>query len=127
MSPDISRGVELRGWKQIADYLNVSERTAKSWETYLKLPVYRLPGDRGRLFANTVELETWKRARSRPAPVPAVRKAITVRLPETSYVRARQHLSAGDFRTMQDLILRALDRYLDSPLPDRQQIDRGKI
>jgi hypothetical protein len=82
MSPDISRGVELRGWKQIAHYLNVSERTAKGWETCLNLPVHRLPGDRGRLFATTVELETWKRECSRPAPATPVRKPITVRFPK---------------------------------------------
>jgi len=52
---------ELTSWKEIAEYLGVSVRTAQKWEAGLGLPVHRLPGEKGRVSAEAAELERWKR------------------------------------------------------------------
>jgi len=51
----------LLGWKQIAAYLGVSRRTAQVWVRTRGLPVRRLPGGRGGVFAETAELDAWMR------------------------------------------------------------------
>jgi len=107
--------IELRGWKQIAYYLKVSERTAKDWELSRNLPVHRLPGQRGRLFATAVELEAWKHGHVK-CPASAARKGITVRLSETAYAKAKHYLSVTGLPTMQELMFQALEHYLESSL-----------
>jgi hypothetical protein len=58
--PDIHEG-KLAGWKQIADFLGVSLRTARDWESDLRLPVHRLDGlDKSRVWAYKSELTAWK-------------------------------------------------------------------
>lgn len=52
---------ELHTWKEIADYLLVTPRTAQAWEQERGLPVHRLPGGRGRVIAFTAEIDEWKR------------------------------------------------------------------
>lgn len=57
------RGPEqLTSWKEIADYLNVSLRTAQNWEREKGLPVQRMAGEKGRVIAHPAELERWRRA-----------------------------------------------------------------
>ncbi len=57
-SPASSRRC-LESWKQIADYLNCSERTARRYQT-IGLPVYRRAAlDHQRVFAYTDELDHW--------------------------------------------------------------------
>src|SRR5437588_585947 len=51
---------ELTGWEQIAKYLAVSVRTAQIYERDSSLPVRRLPGARGRVWAYVDELRAWK-------------------------------------------------------------------
>jgi len=51
---------ELQTWKEIADYLSVTTRTAQAWEQDRGLPVRRLPGGRGRVLAYTHEIDEWK-------------------------------------------------------------------
>src|SRR3954464_11703669 len=114
VNPKQLQSIELRGWKQIAYYLKVSERTAKDWELSRNLPVYRLPGQRGRLFASAVELETWKHGPIRCSPASAARKAVTVRLSEMTYAKVRHLLSVTQLPTMQELMLQALGCYLES-------------
>jgi hypothetical protein len=66
MSPVSVNGTppaELKGWKEIAKYLAVSLRTAQVWEDDFHLPVHRIGGDRGTVFAIVSELEEWKAAR----------------------------------------------------------------
>ncbi|MCL4841510.1 MAG: hypothetical protein KJZ79_06710 [Bryobacteraceae bacterium] len=58
-SPDMPRRGQLTSWKQIAHHLNVSERTAQNWELSRSLPVRRMPGPRGRVWADPVELDAW--------------------------------------------------------------------
>lgn len=50
---------ELSGWKQIADFLSISERTALRWEKDRNMPVHRI-GEKGRVYAYENELLEWK-------------------------------------------------------------------
>lgn len=56
-------GSELHSWKEIADYLGVTIRTAQRWEKEQGLPVRRLPGERGRVLALAGDLDEWKSSR----------------------------------------------------------------
>jgi len=50
----------LDSWKEIADYLGRSERTAKRWQAERKLPVHHVPGGgHGSVYAFTAELDDW--------------------------------------------------------------------
>ena len=54
-------GSKLSGWKQIADFLGVSVRTARDYERDLGLPVHRLDGlDKSRVWAYAAELGAWR-------------------------------------------------------------------
>lgn len=50
----------LSGWKQIADYLGTSVRTAQRYEQDLALPVHRLPAPASGVLADTDELDAWR-------------------------------------------------------------------
>jgi hypothetical protein len=53
---------QLRGWKEIAGCLRVSERSAKRWEATRGLPIHRVPGAaRDAVFALSDELDAWLR------------------------------------------------------------------
>ena len=57
-----SESRQLRGWKEIAGHLRVSERSAKRWEQSRGLPVRRMAGSsRDVVFAFTEELDSWLR------------------------------------------------------------------
>ena len=54
----------LDSWKEIAAYLNRSERTVRRWESTEELPVHRLHHDkRGSVYAYARELDTWRASR----------------------------------------------------------------
>lgn len=53
---------ELRGWKDIANFLQTSERTAQRWESELGLPVHRLGRSRRMVSATPAELRTWRQS-----------------------------------------------------------------
>jgi hypothetical protein len=48
------------GWKEIAAHFGVGVRTVQIWEAERNLPVRRLPGPRGRVFAEVAEMEDWR-------------------------------------------------------------------
>jgi tetratricopeptide (TPR) repeat protein len=50
----------LNSWKEIAAHLKCGERTAKRWEKTRSLPVRRLPGGPGLVFALTSEIDIWQ-------------------------------------------------------------------
>ena len=55
----------LDSWKEIAAYLNRSERTVRRWEAKEELPVHRLQHDkRGSVYAYTRELDAWRASRT---------------------------------------------------------------
>jgi tetratricopeptide (TPR) repeat protein len=58
---------KLESWKHIASYLNCNERTAKRWEATRNLPIRRLPGARGGVFAMIHEIEAWQMGLSETA------------------------------------------------------------
>jgi tetratricopeptide (TPR) repeat protein len=49
----------LDSWKEIAAFLGRDERTVSRWEKELGLPVHRLPGTKGRVYAYSEELSAW--------------------------------------------------------------------
>jgi hypothetical protein len=51
---------ELRGWDEIAQHLGVSSRTAQGYERDHGLPVRRMPGAKGRVWALAVDLDQWR-------------------------------------------------------------------
>ena len=53
----------LESWKLIADYLGRSTRTIQRWHEQYGLPIRRLGGDRGTVYAYSDELDGWLRAR----------------------------------------------------------------
>lgn len=58
---------KLTSWKEIAEYLDCTVRTAQRWERESLLPVYRVTGEPGRrVFAYTDALDEWLH-RSAPA------------------------------------------------------------
>ncbi|HEV3200044.1 MAG TPA: hypothetical protein VGZ73_19200 [Bryobacteraceae bacterium] len=104
--------MELRGWKQIAHYLGVTERTAQVWEQSAQMPVHHLPGPKGRVFAIDSELNAWKFGVRKTSDPP--RKTITVRLPENSYERLRYVVSSSRAgTTLQKVISEVIGQYLE--------------
>jgi len=49
----------LDSWKEIAAFFGRDERTVNRWEKELALPVHRLPGTKGRVYAYADELIAW--------------------------------------------------------------------
>jgi len=90
MSVAGSRAEELRGWKQIADYLRVSIRTAQNMEKDQRLPVRRGAGIKGQVFALTNEVEEW-RLNEAPSPASILQEPESPRAADKS---RRQWLSA---------------------------------
>lgn len=74
-----SAGKRLRGWKEIATWAGVDERTVKRWEGSRGLPVHRVPGEaRAPVYAFEAELLAWLRVADEsadPEPLPGVREA----------------------------------------------------
>jgi len=52
----------LDSWKEIASYFGRDERTVRRWEKERDLPVRRLPGLRGGVYAFTEDLAEWMNA-----------------------------------------------------------------
>jgi hypothetical protein len=55
-------GRTLDSWKEIADFLGVSVRTAHRWEETARMPVRRTPA--GHVWAVAEDLERWRRPRA---------------------------------------------------------------
>ena len=49
----------LDSWKEIASFFGRDERTVNRWEKELGMPVHRLPGAKGRVYAYTDEVSAW--------------------------------------------------------------------
>ena len=61
----------LDSWKEIASYLRRGLRTAQRWERDAGLPVRRVAGNRGAVYAFRAELDTWWQRRSLNGDGPA--------------------------------------------------------
>jgi len=55
-------GKRLDSWKEIAAFFGRDERTVSRWEKDQGLPVHRLPGTKGRVYAYADELTAWAAA-----------------------------------------------------------------
>jgi hypothetical protein len=54
----------LSSWKEIADYLGVTDRTCRRWELTLRLPIHRMEGKtRSRTYAYKEELDVWRKTK----------------------------------------------------------------
>lgn len=49
----------IESWKAIAAYFGRDERTVRRWEQLRGMPVHRVPGNRGAVFAYPAELDAW--------------------------------------------------------------------
>ncbi len=49
----------IDSWKEIASFLGRDERTVQRWEKERQLPIHRVPGERGGVFAYRSELSRW--------------------------------------------------------------------
>ncbi|MBN9663940.1 MAG: hypothetical protein J0H49_37415 [Acidobacteria bacterium] len=75
----------LQSWKEIAGFFDVTVRTVQNWEEERGLPIHRMPGAKGRIYAYVDELEAWRKqtegtraaavTEPEPAEVPAVQAA----------------------------------------------------
>jgi len=83
----VAPGDRLESWKEIAAYLNRSERTVRRWEEKEQLPVHRLQHDkRSSVYGYRWELDEWRESRrqlmeaeaSEPEPVEATRVARSI-------------------------------------------------
>lgn len=63
-------GSRIDSWKDIAAFFGRDERTVKRWEKERGLPVHRLPGRRGGVFAYSDELIRWSHSTSVISPLP---------------------------------------------------------
>jgi hypothetical protein len=89
----------LESWKQIAGYLDRSERTVRRWEANEGLPVHRLEHEKqDTVFAYRHEIEAWSRLRTKcpreisidEGEIPAVAKRKVFRA--RSQLGGRNHL-----------------------------------
>ena len=53
----------LDSWKDIAAFIDRYERTAMRWAKEQGMPVHRLPGKRGRVYASRSEIQAWMEQR----------------------------------------------------------------
>ena len=67
----------LDSWKEIASYLRRGLRTAQRWERDAGLPVRRVAGNGGAVYAFRAELDTWWQRRSLDGDGPASQGVVT--------------------------------------------------
>lgn len=60
----------IESWKEIAAYFGRDERTVRRWEKTRSLPIHRLPGEKGGVFAYRRELMVWLNSASAEALEP---------------------------------------------------------
>jgi len=97
----------LESWKQIAAYLDRSERTVRRWEASEGLPVHRREHQKSdTVFAYKHEVEAWTRRRTRVSGQDAAEARAVSGEPSPSDVPANRYL------VEHDAITRTMDRYV---------------
>lgn len=122
---------ELTSWKEIADYLSVTVRTAQNWEKTRGLPVQRIPGG-GRVFVRTEQLQSWRSNQGPPAKVqgldfsngspPLHENTNTLKLPVTTLRRI-----AIAAILLVTIIVIAFKVLRESPRPKQFQVIRNTL
>src|SRR5215469_8313751 len=94
----------LESWKQIADYLDRSERTVRRWEATEGLPVHRREHEKqDTVFAFRHEIVAWSRLRTKyPAPFSA----------DEPDNLAAPHAAANTYLVEHDAITRTMHSYI---------------
>jgi hypothetical protein len=94
----------LESWKQIAGYLERSERTVRRWETTERLPVHRREHEKqDTVFAYKHEIDAWSRVRTKCPPEISLDE--TEALPESRG-------ADNTYLTEHDAITRTVHRYI---------------
>jgi hypothetical protein len=94
----------LESWKQIAVYLDRSERTVRRWEASEGLPVHRREHEKqDTVFAYKHEIEAWSRLRT---------KCPDAVLTEEAESKPPSKASGNTYLTEHDAITRTIDRYI---------------
>jgi len=95
----------LESWKQIAAYLERSERTVRRWETNEGLPVHRREHDKqDTVYAYKHEIESWSRSRTKCPRTP------TEIASDTASLRAGPN--ANGYLAEHDAITRTMHCYI---------------
>jgi hypothetical protein len=107
------RAETLESWKQIAAYVNRSERTVRRWEAIEGLPIHRREHQRqDTVFAYSHEIEEWSKRRTRKRLALARREPH----PETASPRigavGAENPLGNAYLTEQDAITRTIDLYI---------------
>jgi hypothetical protein len=96
----------LESWKQIAGYLDRSERTVRRWEANEGLPVHRREHEKqDTVFAYKHEIEAWSHRRTKCPLEPAAKEAL-------SAATAPEQSSASVYLLEHDAITRTMHRYI---------------
>ena len=98
----------LESWKQIAAYLDRSERTVRRWESSEGLPVHRREHERqDTVFAYRHEIEAWSRSRTKfPGP-----DAVPISIDEAENISPAK-AAANAYLVEHDAITRTMHRYI---------------
>jgi len=99
----------LESWKQIAAYLDCSERTVRRWEAREGLPVHRREHHKqDKVFAYPHELDSWRRRRTRTpsTPSPAPEPQIHGYLLEHAAITATMHCYIAGARAGDSSLMR---------------------
>ncbi len=102
----------LDGWKAIARHFGRSCRTVQRWHAEFALPIRRLGGDKGTIFAYDDELDAWIRARGR--------EATDERNPPLGLERLNAPLIRDEFAPRKDNLNRSL-------IPDSAQAHSAEL
>jgi tetratricopeptide (TPR) repeat protein len=102
----------LDGWKAIARHFGRSCRTVQRWHAEFDLPIRRLGGDKGTIFAYDDELDAWIRARGR--------EATDERNPPLGLERLNAPLIRDEFAPRKDSLNRSL-------IPDSAQAHSAEL
>ncbi|HXD17837.1 MAG TPA: nuclear transport factor 2 family protein [Vicinamibacterales bacterium] len=105
----------LESWKQIAAYLNRSERTVRRWEADEGLPVHRHGHHKqDTVFARVDEIDRWVRQRTRKAPSTAIAAPSGSASPAATAMLPDGRAAANAYLAEHDAITRTIDCYIAS-------------
>src|ERR1041385_8218936 len=97
----------LESWKQIAAYLDRSERTVRRWEAAEGLPVHRRGHQKyDTVYAYKHEIEDWARRRTRFG------NQDTAVVPPVGHEPSPNEVPANQYLLEHDAITRTIDRYV---------------
>ena len=98
LNTDLSSGAlvsgnRLESWKEIAAYLNRSERTVRRWEEKEGLPVHRLAHDkRSSVYGYPRELDAWRESRAQLVAAEPSAEETSAEVPASATAPARRRI-----------------------------------